>query len=189
MEIKIGKTARTCAACDKAFQHEEDLASLVRIEEGLLVREDYCLPCWDEERAVGAFSAWTPRYYDPAVAEQAPAETFSPLRRLFQDAVEADSREQAAVAYLAAQLLRRQKVFRLIKESEGEGEHRIALYVDRIGDRLIQVRDADFSYAELEAARTALLEKLAALEAPEAPEEAESSTTDEAGQTADAAGH
>jgi hypothetical protein len=171
MEIKIGRSSRTCAACEQPFVHDQELSSLVRLEQGILLREDYCLPCWEKERSLGAFSVWTPRFYDPAVAEQQPEESFSPLRRLFYDAAETEERSEAAVAFLAAQLLKRQKVFRLIKESAGE-EDRITLYADRIGDRLIQVRDANFTYEELEEARKALLERLAAVEAPEEQQEA-----------------
>lgn len=170
MEIKIGRSARVCAACEQAFVHDQELSSLVRLELGVLQREDYCLPCWQKERSFGAFSVWTPRYYDPAVAEQEPEESFSPLRRLFYDAAASEERPEAAVAFLAAQLLKRQKAFRLIKESAGE-EDRITLYTDRIGDRLIEVRDANFTYEELETARKALLDRLAALETPEQPEE------------------
>ena len=73
-----------------------------------------------------------------------------------------------AKGYLAAQLLRRQKVFRLIKESdEDEGESRVSLFADRIGNRFIEVRDPNFSYDELEAGRQALLVRLRELESEE----------------------
>lgn len=173
MEIKIGKSARHCLGCAREFVHEEPLYSLVRIENAELRREDYCAGCWQAERAVGAFSTWNPRFYDPRVAEAEPEETFTPLRRLFYDAVDSADRLELATAFLAAQLLRRQKVFKLIKESdEGDGEVRITLFNDRIGNRLIEVRDPQFAYKELEEARKRLLSRLQELEAP-APEAAE----------------
>ena len=72
--------------------------------------------------------------------------------------------------FLAAGLLRRQKVFRLIKESdESDGEVRITLYTDRIGNRLIEVPDPQFTYAEMDKARTLLIERLQVLEQAAAP--------------------
>jgi hypothetical protein len=117
---------------------------------------------------------WSPRFYDPKVAEQEPPEVFSPLRQVFYEAAESDDRAETAVAYLAAQLLRRQKVFRLLKESDGaENEVKVALYADRIADRLIEARDPSLSYAELEAGRVALLERLSRLENGQPPQEAQ----------------
>jgi hypothetical protein len=168
MEIKISRASRTCLNCSHAFVHDEDVNSLVRMAEGALVREDYCGACWNSERSRAAYSVWSPRYYDPKVAEQEPPEVFSPLRRLFYEAVEAEDRTELAEAFLAAQLLRRQKVFRLVKESdEPEGEARVYLYADRIGNRLIEVRDPSFTYPELEAGRKRLMDDLEKLERPE----------------------
>jgi len=168
MEIKIGKSARVCQSCERLFEHEEAITSLVRVENRVLVREDYCAQCWASERATGAYSIWSPRFYDPKVAEQQPPEVFSPLRQAFYEAAESEDRGQLATAYLAAQLLRRQKVFRLIKEAEDhESDGRIALYEDRIANRLIEVRDPSLSYAEMEAGRARLLERLSELENPQ----------------------
>lgn len=172
MEIKISKSARRCLRCEAAFQHEHPMHSAVRIVEGILMREDYCPPCWEQTERGQVYSAWNLRFYDPEVAEQAPPETFSPLRQLFYDAAASEERIEQAKAFLAAQLLRRQKVFRQIKESdEADGEVRICLFADRIGNRLVEVRDPSFSYAEMDAARAALLEGLRALEAGEAAAE------------------
>jgi len=174
MEIKIGKRARACSGCARAFVHEEELTSVVRIEDQGLVREDYCTACWAPERAAGAFSVWSSQFYDPKVAEQEPPEVFSPLRRIFYEAVETNDRGELAKAYLAAQLLRRQKVFRLIKESEPtESELRVALFSDRIGNRLIEVRDPNLTFAEMEYGRAALMERLNELENPQPAEENE----------------
>jgi hypothetical protein len=167
MEIKIGKTARHCVACDHEFVHEEPLHSRVRLEDQVLAREDFCRTCWDSSRAHPAFSVWQSKYYDPRIAEQEPPEVFSPLRQAFYESVEAQDRPELAKAYLAAHLLRRQKVFRMIKESDGtDDDIRIALFADRIGNRLIEVRDPNLSHDELEAGRVVLLERLKQLENP-----------------------
>ena len=102
------------------------------------------------------------------MAEQEPPEAYSPLRQAFYEAVESQDRADLAQAFLGAQLLRRQKVFRFIKEFDAEEDGiRIALYNDRIGNRLIEVRDPQLSFAELEAGRVALMDRLRELEEPD----------------------
>lgn len=175
MEIKIGKTARCCSICEKSFIHDQELRSIARIEEGLLIREDFCIQCWDDQTATQTYSVWSPVYYDPLVAEQEPEEAFSPLRQLFYDAVESEDRSSLSLAYLAAQLLRRQKVFRLIKETDDpDAAQHVILFSDRIGNRLIEVRDPSLTYAELEDARKELMARLTALEAPEEEDQPDS---------------
>lgn len=150
--------------------HDEEYVSVLRVREGEFHREDYAKEHWEERFREGAYSVWTPKYYDPKVAEAEPAETFSPLRQLFYEAQAGTERVEQAKAFLAAQLLRRQKVFRLIKESdETETEVRISLYSDRLGNRLIEVRDPSFTYPELEAGRQLLLARLRELEQPAPP--------------------
>ena len=172
MEIRIGKSAHTCTATGRAFVHDEDIHSLVRVVDGEFIREDYSAEAWNPEQANGAYSVWSAKYYDPEVAEREAPEVSSPLRRLFYESIESEGRAEQAKAFLAAQLLRRQKVFRRIKESdESDGETRIILFSDRIGNRLIEVRDPSFSYAEMDEARNALVARLQELEAPETPGE------------------
>jgi hypothetical protein len=173
MEIRIGKATRHCARTQRAFEHGEEVLSLVRRDNEDLVREDYAKDAWEPQQGDGALAVWSTHYIDPDAAERQPDEAYSPLRQVFYEAAESDQRPDLARAYLAAQLLRRQKIFRLLKEAEeGEGESRLALFNDRIGDRLIEVRDPNFSYAELERARIALMERLSELESPEEPAEA-----------------
>lgn len=145
-------------------------------------REDFCKDCWRSELNKETYSTWNVVYHDPRVESEEPPEVFSPLRQLFYEAAEEESRIEMAKAFLAAGLLRRQKVFRLIKESdEAEGNVRITLYTDRLGNRLIEVPDPQFSYAELESARIKLMERLQELEtAAAAPAEPESNGAPEA---------
>jgi len=180
MEIKIGRSAHKCSTCERLFVHEEELMSTVRIENQVLVRGDFCQTCWQPQKATGVVSQWKFRFYDPKVAEQQPAEVFSPLRHIFYEAAESEERTELAVAYLAAQLLRRQKVFRLLKESDAtEREVRLTLFADRIADRLIEVRDPNLSYAELETGRGLLLERLQAKENPQGAQNAQPELTAE----------
>lgn len=179
MELRIGKQGNVCAKSGRSFQHGEEVISVVKIENQTLVREDFAKEHWSPEQSEGALAVWETQYVDPKLAEEQPPEAFSPLRKLFYEAVESDDRVEMGKAFLAAQLLRRQKVFRLIKESdEAEGEARVALFYDRIGERLVEVRDAHLTYAELEKGRRRLLEELAALEAPEPREGREDTSED-----------
>ncbi len=162
----------------------------MRFENQILEREDYCKACWTPERGDGAFSTWSLTYIDPEIEAQQPEEVFSPLRQLFYDAVESEDRSTLAMAYLAAQLLRRQKVFRLIKETdEADGEINVALFSDRIGEHLIEVKDPHLSGAEMEEGRRQLLEGLRALEegetdAADSEDEVEESSDEESTETA-----
>ncbi len=165
MEIRIGKPARVCYETERPFVHGEEVISMVKMENQALVRHDYAKESWDPGLASGALAVWATEFIDPKVAEQEPEEAYSPLRRIFYDAVEASDRVELAKAFLAAQLLRRQRVFRLIKESEeNDEESRVALFTDRINDRLIEVRDPHLTFAEMEAGRSALVEELNRLE-------------------------
>ncbi len=165
MEIKISKSARQCHGCRNAFVHEQRLTSaLQRGPEGWL-REDFCPDCWNEDRGGKSLCVWSAQFQDPAVLEQQPAEAFSPLRQAFYEAAERPGRESIALAYLAGQLLRRQKVFRFIKQTmDPETEAAIMLFLDRIGNRMIEVHDPNLTTAELERGRVHLLHRLAELE-------------------------
>ena len=161
MEIRIGKSARVCDVCGRGFSHEEKVRSVARFQEGVLVRQDFCMQCFLPEHTEQAFSSWVTKYLDPKVMDQQPSELYSPLQQLFFDLCSSEDRTDLAKAYLAAQLLRRMKVFRLIKESdEADGDVRVTLFADRGGSRLIEVRDPSFTFAELDEARTALFAAL-----------------------------
>lgn len=172
MEIKISKCTAKCCSCDSPFEHEEKVHSQVVSEEDSLVRQDYCATCFTEASREQVFCAWNVRYCDPKVLEAEQQEAFSPLRRLFYDLAVLEQRDSLAQAYLAAQLLKRQKVFRQIKESEdSEGAGKVILFLDRVGNRLIEARDLNFTYSELDEARVQLMTQLQELEAPpETPE-------------------
>ena len=171
MEIRIGKLARKCAASERPFAHGETVTSVVRMEEQRLVRRDYAREAWEESIGQAAVAVWETVYRDPEIEEREPPEAYSPLRRLFYEALESQDRAELAKAYLAAQLLRRQRVFRLLKESAEEEEVRLVLFSDRLGDRLIEVRDPNLSYAELEEGRKRLVQRLEELESPKPAEE------------------
>lgn len=171
MDIKIGKSARACCACGRGFEHEESFTSMLRLDDEGLARSDYCNVCWKDQTTSQAYSIWKGNFFDPDVAEQKSPEFFSPLRQLFYEAVDATERPEVAMAFLAAQLLRRQKVFRLIKETQDpDTEAVVALFTDRIANRLVEVKDPCLAHAELEVGRRLLMDRLGEIEGTE-PEE------------------
>lgn len=175
MEIKISKCAAKCCACESVFDHEEKVHSLVVAGEDSLARQDYCAKCIGEAPREEVYCAWNVRFCDPKVLEAEQQEALSPLRRLFYDLAVLEQRDSLAQAYLAAQLLKRQKVFRQIKEAEdADGAGKVILFLDRLGNRLIEARDLNFTYTELDDARVQLMARLQELETPpDAPEEQE----------------
>jgi hypothetical protein len=175
MDIKISKSSKICHECAVSFTHEQEVLSRILPLEGQLVRQDFCPKCWENLEKAHAFSSWTNRFYDPEVAKQEPEESFSPLRDAFYDTVEQSSdRISLAQAYLAAQLLRRQKVFRLIKETvDPDNDTALILFNDRIGNRLIEVSDPTLSHDELETGRIQLMTRLTELESPDEADENE----------------
>ncbi len=178
MEIKISKSAHQCHGCQAPFVHEQRIVSSMRRGPEGLLREDSCPACWTDEKSEQAFCMWTAQFQDPKVIEQQPAEVISPLRQVFYEAAERSGRAAIAVAYLSGQLLRRQKVFRFIKQTvDPDTEAVVFLFLDRIGNRLIEVNDPNLTTGELERARQELLHRLAELEGtldePEAPSDHE----------------
>lgn len=178
MEIKISKSAHRCQGCQTPFVHEQRIvSSMYKTAEGFL-REDFCPGCWSDEKSTQSFCMWTAQYADPQILEQQPPEVFSPLRQIFYEAAERSGRAAIAVAYLSGQLLRRQKVFRFIKQTvDPDTEAVVFLFLDRIGNRLIEVNDPNLTTGELDRARHELLHRLAELEGtldePEAPSDDE----------------
>ncbi len=171
MDIKIGKSARACCECGREFKHEEPFMTALRPSDLQLERSDYCTACWTEDAFPDTYSVWQGKFYDPDVAEQGTQDLFSPLRQLFYEASEATDRPTLAMAFLAAHLLRRQKVFRLIKETQDpDTEAVLALFADRIANRLIEVGDPCLSHGELEVGRRLLEERLGEIEESQ-PEE------------------
>jgi len=168
MEIKISKCAAKCCVCNQSFIHEQKVHSIATREAESLARRDYCSECNPKEKTADHFCAWETQYSDPKVLEAEHQEILSPLRRLFYDLAASVERLELAQAFLAAQLLKRQRAFRQVRESEeGDGTIRTTLYLDRATNRLIEACDLNFSYTELDEARIALLDRLHALESPE----------------------
>ena len=165
MEIRIRKASAHCLACGKRFQHLDKHFSCVDTTEGQeLVREDYCPACWESGRAADVektYSFWLSKYFDPSAASQPDEEESTPLRSIFREAVDKEERAEQAIAYLAAHLLRRQKVFRYVRGFENtEKESDVSIFADRFSGRLVEVPDPGFSVDELDEARRELIQRL-----------------------------
>ncbi|MCX8065408.1 MAG: hypothetical protein N3G21_09600 [Candidatus Hydrogenedentes bacterium] len=163
MEIRIRKNSPNCFNCSKNFEHEEDVWSQLIKRNDEFERQDFCISCWSEKKSNDVFSYWKHKYIDPKVIRKTQKlQEDSPLRKLFYDIVsKSETRREEAIAYLTSQLLRREKIFKRIKElalSKTDGH--IIIYVDRLDERVVEVRDPNFSYPELEEARKYIREFL-----------------------------
>jgi len=162
MEIKISKNGTKCFSCGKDFIHEEWVWSLILDVGPEWQRQDFCLNCWGQQIKQDVISQWKHRYVDGKLKRREQEVVDSPLRKLFYESIEKEySRLELAIAFLASQLLRREKVFKKIKEmaiSQRDGY--IIMYIDRVDDRVIEVRDPHFSFTELEEAKRIVLERL-----------------------------
>ncbi len=169
MEIRIRKAAAHCLACGKRFEHlQKHFSQVDAASEDELVREDYCAACWESGRAADAeraLSFWRAKYFDPAAASQPDEREFDPLRTVFYEAVENDDRAEQAIAYIAAHLLRRQKVFRFVKGFEDhEAECNVSVFYDKLSGRMTEVADKGFSVEELQGARQEFVQRLERME-------------------------
>ncbi len=162
MEIKISRNAIKCCNCEKNFTHEEWIGSRIMDMGEEWQRQDYCMSCWEQKKGQDSISQWRHRFIDTKLQKKEQEVIDSPLRTLFYEAVEKEnSRIELAIAFLASQLLKREKVFKKIKEmviSSKDGH--IIMYIDRLDDRVIEVRDPNFTLAEMEEAKRIVLERL-----------------------------
>jgi hypothetical protein len=162
MEIDLKKIGRKCSGSDTIFKHGDAVVSLVRPSEEGLAREDYHSSFWHEGLSEGALAVWRTVYRDASQEEESERkEAASPLRVFFYEALSLTTRPGYAQAFLAAQLLRRQRVFRLLKEPTKDSGERVMLFLDLESDAIVEVPDPDFSLDELKEARSGLEKAIA----------------------------
>ncbi len=163
VDIKICKSSRHCSACGKEFDHKEPHLSMINESRKEFEREDFCMTCWTQ-RASGwadkSYSFWATRYIDPSVENEQPPEVYAPVLKLFYETFESDEKAALAIAFISAHLLRRQKVFRLMKEFNREDvEGRVQVFADKFSQRLVEVPDLEFTAQELRDAQRVLIER------------------------------
>lgn len=162
MKINISRNGIKCLSCEKTFIHDEWVWSRILDTDDKWQRQDFCLSCWEQQNKQEAISQWRHRYIDTKLKRKEQELEDSPLRKLFYESVEKEhSRMELAIAFLTSQLLRREKIFKKIKEmaiSQRDGY--IIMYIDCVDDRVIEVRDPNFSFSEMEEAKKIVLERL-----------------------------
>ena len=165
MEISIQKESARCMGCDEPFAHEQKHRSLLRIEESNFLREDYCEKCWAERLALAesdeVYSYWETKYRDPSVAKATPQEQFMPLLNLCYESIAQGGSDAEAMAYMCALIMRRQKVFRFVREERDESSGKTALvFFDKHNDTQIRILDPQLTESQLGDVKLTLEEKL-----------------------------
>lgn len=136
------------------------------------MRSDYCLACWEQalegESGTTVHSLWRTRYVDRDAARRTPPNEYTPLLEICYDALSSEDAEQQSLAYLTAMVLRRQKVFRLVRREQDEATQQEAyLFFDKVNQVEVRVPDPPMSLDSLRATRRVLQSRLAPLtEAP-----------------------
>lgn len=166
MEINIQKESARCLRCDLEFKHDQKHHSLLKIEGKDFLREDYCAGCWSERSGVDdserVYSYWETKYQDPAVAKATPTEQFLPLLNLCYESIAKGGPEGEAMAYMCALILRRQRVFRFVREEKNDPEpHRsVLVFLDKHNDTQIRIIDPELTDSQLQEVKQALEEKI-----------------------------
>jgi hypothetical protein len=162
VDIEVQKESSRCNGCGENFVNEQKHYSLLRIEESNFTREDYCEKCWAERPTVTetAYSFWETRYRDPAMAKAMPEEQFMPLLKLCYESIVLGGRDSEAIAYVCALVLRRQKIFRFVREEKDPSGRGILVFTDKYNDAQIRVVDPQLTEAELRGVRQKLEEHM-----------------------------
>lgn len=165
MEISIQKESSSCMGCDTPFVHEQNHLSLLRIEEKNFLREDYCEKCWSERFAQSEsndiYSFWETKYRDPSVEKATPHEQFVPLLNLCYESIAHGEPADEAMAYMCALILRRQKVFRFIREGKDDSSGKdILVFSDKHNGTQINIIDPHLTESQLQEVKHQLEERL-----------------------------
>ena len=161
VEINIQKKSSRCLKCGEEFRHEQEHHSLLMIEDKDFLREDYCEKCWSERsdgaEADNAYSCWKSKYVDPSVARETPSEQFLPLLNLCYESIAQGDADARAMAYMCALILRRQKVFRFVREEKEESPPTsVLVFFDKHNDTQIRIVDPQLTESQLQDVRKRL---------------------------------
>jgi hypothetical protein len=165
LEINIQRESAQCLKCGATFQHKEKHHSLLRIENKDFLREDYCLGCWSddfEKDSDGVYSSWETRYHDLSVVRATPHEQFMPMLNLCYESIAEGGAEGESMAYMCALILRRQKVFRFVREEkEEEGERRsVLVFLDKHNDTQMRIVDPELTDGQMHEVKQRLEKKI-----------------------------
>lgn len=96
------------------------------------------------------YSHWETRYRDPAVARTTPKEQYMPLLNLCYESVAQSGFDAEAMAYVCALVLRRQKVFRFVREEKDEASGRtVLIFADKHNDTQMRIVDPQLTESQL----------------------------------------
>ena len=166
MEINIQKKSSQCLRCETEFQHDEKHHSLLKIEGNDFLREDYCLACWPERSAKDGedqlYSCWETRYIDPSVVRATPQEQFLPMLNLCYESIAGGGADNEALAYMCALILRRQKIFRFVREEKEEApaSRSVLVFNDKHNDTQVRIVDPELTDSQLQEVKLKLEEKI-----------------------------
>jgi len=166
MEISIQKESSRCMGCNGPFAHEQKHLSLLRIKDKVFLREDYCEKCWSERsdpaESNEIYSFWETKYHDPSVEKATPHEQFIPLLDLCYESIAQGGPEGEAMAYMCALVLRRQKVFRFIREGKEDSSGReMLMFSDKHNGTQINIIDPRLTESQLQDVKRRLEERIA----------------------------
>lgn len=145
--------------------HEQRHHSLLKIEGNAFLREDYCEKCWGDRSEptedAQVYSYWETKYRDPAAEKATPKEQFIPLLNLCYESIAKDGEDAEAMAYMCALILRRQKIFKFIREdSEDAAGKSVLMFLDKHNDTHIRIADPQLTDSQLKDVKQKLEENL-----------------------------
>ncbi len=161
VEIQIHKGSSECLRCRQPFVHNQKHYSLLRIEGVDFFREDYCEACWKEAayppESDEVYSHWETKYRDPAVERATPKEQFLPLLNICYESIAVGGPDAEGMVYVCALILRRQKVFRFIREERDESLSRdVLVFLDKHHDTQLRIVDPHLTDSRLREIREKL---------------------------------
>jgi hypothetical protein len=165
LEIQIQKDSSRCILCNQSFAHEQKHYSLLKLNEDVFLREDYCEECWpkslNSDQDGSVFSRWQTKYRDPAAANATPEGEFMPLLRLFYDCLAGITPDSEALGYICALVLRRQKIFKFLKEEKEDSSGKTVLvFHDKYYDVQVKVPDPNLTETQFREVKQKLEEHL-----------------------------
>jgi len=148
MDWDISKTSLACSACNKEFDENQDVFSVLCDENEGFVRYDYCQGCQPAEEVPGQFSHWVTRI----PPRNAPVRRFvddEVILDLFRRLDGHDDSTKRNFRYVLALLLMRKKVLKF-NEFRREAEGDVLLLQDRTTDSVHTVIDPSLSEEQIE---------------------------------------
>jgi len=152
-EWNIQSRAHACAACGKAFAHQEHYHTMLFDEKTDFRRSDVCQDCWQSQYSQGArdrkgfISHWQGVYESPpAPTEPIQRETAESLLRKL---IEENDPQFVPAAYILAVMLERKRVLK-VKEQLVQKDGRVFLYEQPKTGDLFTIVDPNLQLNQLE---------------------------------------